>query len=96
MDNSNGFNYNHKGEGTNFENQRQIGKLLLYNDDTNTFDHVIDNLSVFCDMGLEQAEQLALIAHYNGKITIKEGPLESLQKIHDDLINVGLIVELIS
>ena len=41
--------------------------IVLYNDDHNTFQHVIDVLEKYCDHTSLQAEQCAWIVHYNGK-----------------------------
>jgi ATP-dependent Clp protease adaptor protein ClpS len=46
-------------------------KIIVYNDDVNTFDHVIDTLMRVCEHTPEQAEQCSLIVHYNGKCTVK-------------------------
>ena len=51
-------------------------EIVLYNDDVNTFDHVIDTLIRVCNHTPEQAEQCSLIVHYNGKCTVKTGPLK--------------------
>ena len=43
-------------------------EIILYNDDVNTFDHVIDTLMKVCDHTLEQAKQCSIIVHYKGKV----------------------------
>jgi ATP-dependent Clp protease adaptor protein ClpS len=48
-------------------------EIVLFNDDVNTFDHVIDSLIEICDHTLEQAEQCAILVHYKGKCTVKTG-----------------------
>lgn len=47
--------------------------LILYNDDYNTFDHVIKCLVEICDHTALQAEQCAFIVHYNGKCDVMHG-----------------------
>jgi len=47
-------------------------EIIVYNDDVNTFDHVIETLIRVCDHTPEQAEQCSLIIHYNGKCTVKQ------------------------
>jgi ATP-dependent Clp protease adaptor protein ClpS len=42
-------------------------EIIVYNDDVNTFDHVIDTMRV-CEHTPEQAEQCSLIVHYNGSV----------------------------
>lgn len=48
-------------------------KLVLINDDVNSFDHVIMCLMRYCEHSLEQAEQCAMITHTRGKCVIKTG-----------------------
>ena len=43
-------------------------EIVVYNDDINTFDHVIETLMRVCEHLPEQAEQCSLIIHYNGKM----------------------------
>ena len=52
-------------------------EIIVYNDDVNTFDHVIDTLMRVCEHTPEQAEQCSLIVHYNGKCTVKTGPIDN-------------------
>lgn len=59
--------------------------LMLYNDDFNTFDHVINCLVKYCRHAPEQAEQCSLIVHYKGKCAVKHGGAEELEKICDAL-----------
>lgn len=47
--------------------------LILYNDDINTFDHVIKSLVEVCGHDPVQAEQCALIVHFNGSCEVKLG-----------------------
>jgi ATP-dependent Clp protease adaptor protein ClpS len=48
-------------------------KLILYNDDVNTFDHVIECLVRICNHDALQAEQSAMLVHYKGKCVVKTG-----------------------
>lgn len=66
--------------------------LILYNDDRNTFDHVINCLMEICDHDIIQAEQCAYIANYKGKCDIKKGEYQYLKKLKNALIEKGLIV----
>ena len=59
-------------EATGFNNE-----IIVYNDDVNTFDHVIDTLMRVCSHTPEQAEQCSLIVHYNGKCTVKTGQVKT-------------------
>lgn len=66
--------------------------LILYNDDINTFDFVIECLIEVCDHDFEQAEQCALIAHYKGKCVVKSGDFEELKRMSEELTLRRLIV----
>ncbi|MEM9678920.1 MAG: ATP-dependent Clp protease adaptor ClpS [Bacteroidota bacterium] len=70
-------------------------EIVLFNDDVNTFDHVIDTLIYACDHTPEQAEQCSLIVHYKGKCTVKTGPYEDLEPRCTILLNAGLSAEII-
>jgi ATP-dependent Clp protease adaptor protein ClpS len=70
-------------------------EIVVYNDDVNTFDHVIDTLIRVCDHTPEQAEQCALIVHYNGKCTVKTGPYYKLKPQCTQLLEAGLSAEII-
>lgn len=65
-------------------------KIVLYNDDVNTFDFVIDCLIDICKHDELQAEQLTLLVHYKGKAIVKEGEVEKLQPICTALADRGL------
>ena len=47
-------------------------QIMLYNDDYNTFDYVIELLIEICDHTYEQAEQCAVLVHFSGKCPVKE------------------------
>ncbi len=64
--------------------------IILYNDDVNTFDHVINLLIKYCDHSVTQAEQCAYIVHYNGKCQVKRGELDKLKPICQALLDGGL------
>lgn len=68
--------------------------LMLYNDDINTFDYVIENLVLICEHDTLQAEQCALITHTKGKCQIKHGKNEEMKLLHHLLTAKGLIVKL--
>ena len=65
-------------------------ELIVYNDDVNTFDWVIQCFMEVCNHTSVQAEQLSLIVHYNGKATVKTGPYPELKPLKDELIDRGL------
>lgn len=64
--------------------------LIVYNDDFNTFDWVIQSFVEVCNHSLVQSEQLSLIVHYKGKATVKTGGFEELQPMKEALVNRGL------
>lgn len=69
-------------------------KLILFNDEVNTFDFIIEALVDICEHSPEQASQCTLIAHYKGKCIIKEGPAPVLQKMAKALSNLQITVEI--
>ena len=70
-------------------------EIVLYNDDVNTFDHVIDVLVSVCKHTSEQAEQCALLVHYKGQCTVKTGELKDLKPQCSKLLSEGLSAEII-
>jgi ATP-dependent Clp protease adaptor protein ClpS len=77
-------------EHTSLDNE-----IVMYNDDVNTFDHVIETLMKVCKHSSEQAEQCSLIVHYNGKCTVKTGPIKELTPQCLQLLEAGLSAEII-
>lgn len=69
-------------------------RLVLYNDDINTFDYVMSCLIEVCDHNIIQAEQCAMITHYKGKCDIKKGSYSKLQVMKEQLIEKGLRVSI--
>lgn len=69
-------------------------KLILYNDNFNTFDHVINSLMVVCKHDPIQAEQCALTVHYKGRCAVKSGSYEELLVMHTALSDRNLTVEI--
>ncbi|MEL6918542.1 MAG: ATP-dependent Clp protease adaptor ClpS [Bacteroidota bacterium] len=70
-------------------------EIVLFNDDVNTFEHVIETLIDVCDHTPEQAEQCSLIVHYNGKCTVKTGEYDDLKPRCSRLLQAGLNAEII-
>lgn len=73
----------------------EFNEIVLFNDDVNTFDHVIDTLIYACDHTPEQAEQCSLIVHYKGKCTVKTGAFEDLKPRCSILLEAGLSAEIV-
>lgn len=77
-------------EQTSFNNE-----IVLYNDEVNTFDHVIETLMRVCRHTAEQAEQCSLIVHYNGKCAVKTGEISELKPQCTQLLEAGLSAEIV-
>lgn len=69
-------------------------KLVLFNDDVNTFDFVINSLIEVCEHNAMQAENCAMIAHYKGRCSVKNGSFNELEPIHNALSGRQLTVEI--
>ena len=69
-------------------------KLVVYNDDVNTFDDVIQWLVEICDHDVLQAEQCSIIIHYKGKCTVKSGSYDDLEPRASALLHRGLSAEI--
>lgn len=65
-------------------------KLVLHNDDYNTFDWVIKSLVDVCEHSTVQAEQCSLIVHFKGKCSVKEGSKKKLSPLKEALLDRGL------
>lgn len=68
----------------------QLAQLLVFNDDFNTFDWVIQCFMEVCNHTFEQSEQLSLIVHYKGKAVVKTGDFDHLKPMKDALVERGL------
>ncbi len=66
------------------------GTLVLYNDDINTFGHVIKSLVEVCGHDPVQAEQCAMIVHFKGSCEVKIGVVEVLNAMSKSLNAKGL------
>lgn len=77
------------------EQEDEVYKIVLWNDDVNTFDDVIEALVEICEHTLEQAEQCTMLVHYKGKCTVKTGSLEKLKPMHEKLLSRGLTSEIV-
>ncbi|NGX83742.1 ATP-dependent Clp protease adaptor ClpS [Aequorivita sp. KMM 9714] len=77
------------------EMESNQNEIVLYNDDVNTFDHVINCLIFACEHTPEQAEQCSIIVHYKGKCTVKTGEYEELKPRCTILLEAGLSAEII-
>ena len=73
----------------------QQNEIVLFNDEVNTFDHVINTLISVCEHTPEQAEQCSLIVHYKGKCTVKTGEYDDLKPRCSKLLQAGLSAEIV-
>ncbi len=72
--------------------QEDVLDLILYNDEVNTFEFVIETLVEVCKHNAEQAEQCALIAHMKGRCPVKNGVVDILIPLKSEMTNRGLTV----
>ena len=68
--------------------------LIVYNDDFNTFDHVINSLIKVCGHDALQAEQCTWIIHHNGKCQVKTGEYARLEPMCTGLLDRGITAEI--
>ena len=68
--------------------------IVVYNDDVNTFQHVIKCLVKYCEHNPIQAEQCALLIHYNGRTSVKNGSYDELKPICEALLERGLTAKI--
>jgi ATP-dependent Clp protease adaptor protein ClpS len=65
-------------------------ELILFNDDVNSFDFIIESLVEVCGHDPVQAEQCAMIAHFKGKCSVKSGTLSELTPMNNELNGRGI------
>ena len=71
-------------------------ELIVFNDEVNTFNHVINTLIRVCKHSNEQAQQCTLIIHFKGKCTVKTGPIEKLKSACQGILDAGIQAEIVS
>jgi ATP-dependent Clp protease adaptor protein ClpS len=64
--------------------------LIVFNDDVNTFDHVIETLIKVCNHTTEQAEQCTMLIHYKGKCAVKSGTFDFLKPMREAICEAGI------
>jgi ATP-dependent Clp protease adaptor protein ClpS len=71
--------------------------LVVWNDEVNTFEWVIETLMQICKHSYEQAEQCAYIIHFRGKYAVKHGSYENLKPMCDAITErgIGATVEMV-
>jgi ATP-dependent Clp protease adaptor protein ClpS len=76
--------------GSEETDDQHLAFLVLHNDDTNSFDYVMETLVEVCDHSQTQAEQCATITHYKGKCEVRSGALKEMNELRYQLISRGL------
>ncbi|MDO8995564.1 ATP-dependent Clp protease adaptor ClpS [Sediminibacterium sp.] len=64
--------------------------LIVWNDEVNTFEWVIETLMEVCGHSLEQAEQCALFVHHKGKYAVKKGDYDTLKPMCNSITDRGI------
>lgn len=64
--------------------------LVVWNDEVNTFEWVIETLMEICGHSYEQAEQCAYIIHFQGKYAVKNGSYDNLKPLCDAITERGI------
>lgn len=64
--------------------------LIVWNDEVNTFDWVIQALIEICGHTEQQAEQCAVIIDGKGKYAVKEGDYDTLKPMCDAITGRGI------
>jgi ATP-dependent Clp protease adaptor protein ClpS len=72
-------NYDHGGK-----------RLVVHNDEVNTFEDVIEALIDICNHTPDQAEQCTMIIHHKGKCSVKEGDEDILNDMRRKLVDIGI------
>lgn len=71
-----------------------LKNIVVFNDDVNTFEHVIVSLMDICEHNALQAEQCAMMVHYNGKCSVKRGTYNKLRAKCEALLDRGINAEI--
>lgn len=77
------------------EKEEDLYDLVVFNDDVNTFDHVINTLMRVCKHTSEQAEQCTTIIHYKGKCKVKSGSFDELKPMRQGICDAGISAEIL-
>ena len=68
--------------------------MIIFNDEVNTFDFVIESLVELCEHDWIQAEQCTTLIHYKGKCAVKSGEYETLMPICSAFLDRGITAEI--
>jgi ATP-dependent Clp protease adaptor protein ClpS len=75
--------------------EKEVKALVVFNDDVNSFDWVIQTLIQVCAHTPQQAEQCTLIIHHKGKCRVKEGEFEDLVPMRNEICRRGISAEIL-
>jgi len=75
--------------------ETKLWNIVVYNDDVNTFEHVINTLVDVCKHSGEQAEQCSIIIHFKGKCEVKRGEYLDLLPMCEALLERHLTAEIL-
>ena len=64
--------------------------LVVWNDEVNTFEWVIETLIKICKHSTDQAEQCAMLIHTQGKYAVKKGDYDTLKSMCDAITERGI------
>lgn len=73
-----------------------VHTLIVFNDEVNTFEYVIETLIDVCEHTPEQAEQCTLLIHYKGKCSVKNGSWEELVPMRNEICRRGISAEVLN
>ena len=73
----------------------EVKDLIVFNDDFNTFEHVISTLMRVCKHTAEQAEQCTFLIHHKGKCTVRNGSYEELNPMREAICEAGIDAKII-
>jgi ATP-dependent Clp protease adaptor protein ClpS len=83
-------NNQQQNQPTELLQSTDLYKLVVYNDEVNSFEWVIESFMVVCKHESSQAEQLAYLIHFKGKATVKSGEQTELLPFKDALVDRGI------
>ena len=89
------YQFEQESELAVLDKTEELYDLVVFNDDINTFEHVIATLIQVCKHSSEQAEQCTWIIHYKGKCSVKKGSFEELAPMRQGICDKGISAEIV-
>ena len=84
------FETQHENETALIEETDLLQRLIIHNDNVNTFEWVIETLMEVCLHSAEQAEQCSYLIHSKGKYAVKQGSFNFLKPMKDAILERGI------